>query len=124
MLPGTLAPHVKKIEAVIPPSRVDVVRAELARRGLWGQSTLTDVLQGQINEISIRNEQRTTVSLVSRIKIELVVADHQVDKAVQVILRHAVGDPSATGVDEDHGHLMLLHIDEILRIAPPETENP
>jgi hypothetical protein len=39
-------------------------------------------------------------------------------------LRHAVGDPSAIGVDEDHGHLMLLHIDVILEIAPPETENP
>ena len=114
----------KKIEAVIPPTRVDVVRAALARRGLCGQFTLTDVLQGQINGISIRNEHRTAVSLDSRIKIELVVADHQVDKAVQVFLRHAPGDPSATGVDEDHGHLMLLHIDEILRIAPPETENP
>jgi nitrogen regulatory protein PII len=103
---------------------VDVVPAELARRGLWGRFTLTDVLQGQINGISIRDELRTTVFLDSRIKIELVVADHQMDKAVQVILRHAVGDPSATGVDEDHGHLMLLHIDEILRIAPPKTGNP
>lgn len=124
MLPGTLGPHVKKIEAVIPPSRVDVVRAELARRGLWGQLTLTDVLEGQINKSSIRNDDRTTVLLDSRIKIELIVADHQIDKAVEVILRHAVGDPSATGVDEDHGHLMLLHIDEILQITPPETQNP
>jgi len=115
---------VKKIEAVIHPSRGDLVRAELARRGLWGQLTLTDVLEGQINKSSIRNEDRTAVSLVSRIKIELIVADQQVDKAVEVILRHAVGDPSATEVDEDHGHLMLLHIDEILQIAPPETENP
>lgn len=114
----------KKIEAVIPPSRVEVVRAELARRGLWGQLTLTDVLQGQISRSSIRNENRTAASLDSRIKIELVVADHQVDKAVHVILRHAVGDPSATGADEDHGHLVLLHIDKILQIAPPETENP
>jgi nitrogen regulatory protein PII len=96
LLPRTLGPHVKKIEAVIPPSRVDLVRAELARRGLWGQLTLTDVLEGQINKSSTRNEDRTAVSLDSRIKMELIVADHQVDKAVEVILRHAVGDPSAT----------------------------
>jgi nitrogen regulatory protein PII len=115
---------VKKIEVVIRPSRLDAVRTELARCGVWGQLTLTDVFQGQIDKSSIRNEDGTAVSLDSRIKIELIVGDHQVDTAVHVILRHAVGDPSAIGVDEDHGHLMLLHIDVILEIAPPETENP
>jgi nitrogen regulatory protein PII len=114
---------VKKIEVVIRPSRLDAVRAELARRGVCGQLTLTDVLQGEVHKNSIRNENGIAASLDSRIKIELIISDHQVDTAVHVILRHAVGDPSATGVDEDHGHIMLLHIDVILPIGPPKPEN-
>jgi hypothetical protein len=85
---------------------------------------LTDALQGEIHKNSICNEDGTAVSLDSRIKMELLIADHQVDTAVHVILRHAVGNPSATGVDEDHGYIMRLHIEVILQITPSEGENP
>ncbi|MBV8813868.1 MAG: P-II family nitrogen regulator [Verrucomicrobia bacterium] len=114
----------KKIEAVIPPSRLDVVRAELARRGVWGKLTLTDVQQGETHKSSIGTENGSADSLHSRIKIELIVADPQVDKAINVILRHAVSDPSESGADEHGGQVTLLHIDEILQIAPPARENP
>jgi len=114
----------KKIEAVIPPSCLDTVRAELARRGIWGKLTLTEVQQGETHRSSITNENGTSETLQSRIKIELIIADHQVDKAVNVILRHAVVDPSENEPHEHDGHVTLLHIDEILQIAPPSTKNP
>jgi nitrogen regulatory protein PII len=114
----------KKIEAVIPASRLDMDRAELARRGVWVKLTLTDVQQSETHKSSISNENGTADSLHSRIKIELIVADPQVDKAINVILRHAISDPSESGAHEHEGHVTLLHIDEILQIAPPARENP
>ena len=44
---------------------------------------------------------------------EVLVSDHQVDTAVNVILRYAVAHPSESGAHEHDGHLVLLHVDQI-----------
>jgi len=112
-------PHVKKIEAVITQSRVDAVRAEFDRLEVCGKLTLTDVLQGEIHAGSIRPAEATVASLDSGIKIELIVADHQVDTAVNVILQQAGAGPPASGTEVDYARLRMLHVHEILQIAPP-----
>jgi nitrogen regulatory protein P-II 1 len=104
----------KKIEAVIPPSSLDTIRAELVRRGVCGNLTVTEVRHGETHGPSNRAGGDSDESLKDKIKVELIVPDRQIDKAVNVILRHAMTDSS----DHD-GHVTLLNVDEILQITQP-----
>ena len=104
----------KKIEAIIPPSRLDAIRLELERRGICGKLTLTEVQQGDTNPPSIRTDGESAGPLQHRIKVELIVSDRQVDKTINVILRHAPTDSS-----EDHGHVTLLDVFQVLQITEP-----
>ena len=106
----------KKIEAVILPSRVDAVRAELERRGICGGLTLTEVRHGDtINHSTTLNG--SPGQLKERIKLELIVGDRQADKAVSVILRHAL-----IGSSETDGYVTLLEVTEVLQITNPASE--
>jgi nitrogen regulatory protein PII len=107
----------KKIEAVIIPSRVDTVRAELRRRGVCGELTLTEVQHGNTHKHSITPHNGSADQLNKRVKLELIVADRQVDKAVGVILRHAL-----TGSPEPDGHVTLLDVNEVLQISRPASD--
>jgi nitrogen regulatory protein PII len=104
----------KKIEAVIPPSSLGVIRAELVRRGVSGNLTVTDVRHGETHGPASASTDHPDESLKERIKVELIVSDRQIDKAVNVILRHAMTDST----DRD-GHVTLLNVDEILQITQP-----
>jgi nitrogen regulatory protein PII len=104
----------KKIEAIIPPSSVSAVRAELERRGVYGKFTLTEVRHGETQRPSIRAENDQNEALQPKIKVELIVSDRQAEKAVNVILRHAITDS-----DEPDGHVALVNVDEVLQITQP-----
>ncbi len=106
----------KKIEAVVPPSRVDAVRAELERRGICAGLTLTEVQHGVTNKRSITPHKGSADPLKERVKLELIVSDRQADKAVSVILRHALTDSS-----EPDGHVTLLNVSEVLQISHPAS---
>jgi hypothetical protein len=58
----------KKIEAVIIPSRLDAVRLALERGGICGKLTLTEVQQGDANPPSVRTEGGSSGPLQHRIK--------------------------------------------------------
>jgi nitrogen regulatory protein PII len=64
----------KKIEAVVPPSRVDDVRAELERRGICGGLTLTEVQHGDTHDHPTTVHNGSAGELKERIKLELIVA--------------------------------------------------
>jgi nitrogen regulatory protein PII len=104
----------KKIEAVIPPASLGTIRAELVRRGICGNLTVTEVRHGETHGPSDRTAENSDESLKEKIKVELIVPDRQIDKAVNVILRHAITESS----DRD-GHVTLLNVDEILQITQP-----
>jgi len=107
----------KKIEAVIIPSRVDAVRAELRRRGVCGELTLTKVQHGDSHKHSITPHNGSIDQLDERVKLELIVGDRQADKAVSVILRHALTDSH-----EPDGHITLLDVSEVLQITHPASD--
>jgi nitrogen regulatory protein PII len=107
----------KKIEAVILPSRVDAVRTELRRRGICGELTLTEVQHGDTHKSSITPVNGCDGRLKEGTKLELIVADRQVDKAVAVILRYALA-----GSPEQDGHVTLLDVNEVLKITHPATD--
>jgi nitrogen regulatory protein PII len=104
----------KKIEAVIPPASLGAIRAELVRRGVCGNLTVTEVRHGETHEPSNRTAENSDESLKEKIKVELIVPDSQIDKAVNVILRHAVTEST-----ERDGHVTLLNVEEILQITQP-----
>jgi nitrogen regulatory protein PII len=108
---------VKKIEAVVVPSRVDAVRKELRRRGVCGELTLTEVLHGDTNKPSIPSFDGFDGPLQERVKLELIVADRQVDKAVSLILRYALPE-----FREPDGHVALLDVSEVLQITHPVSD--
>jgi nitrogen regulatory protein PII len=104
----------KKIEAVIPPSSLGTIRAELVRRGVCGNLTVTEVRHGETHGPPNHTAVNSDESLKEKIKVELIVPDRQIDKAVNVILRYAITEPT----DRD-GHVTLLNVDEILQITQP-----
>jgi len=101
----------KKIEAIIPPSSLGMVRAELVRRGVCGNLTVTEVRHGETHGPFNGNADE---SLKDKIKVELIIPDRQIDKAINVILRHAMTESS-----DRHGHVTILNVDEILQITHP-----
>jgi len=108
----------KKIEAVIPPSSLDTIRAELVRRVICVNLTVTEVRHGEThgpsNSTANSTAENSDESLKEKIKVELIVPDRQIDKAVNVFLRHAITDST-----ERDGHVTLLNVDEILQITQP-----
>ena len=104
----------KKIEAVIPPACLGTIRAELVRRGVCGNLTVTEVRHGETHGPSHQAAENPDEALKEKIKVELIVPDRQIDKAVNVILRHAI-----TGSTDRDGHVTLLNVDEMLQIAQP-----
>ena len=107
----------KKIEAVIPPASLGTIRAELVRRGVCGNLTVTEVRHGETHGPANRTAENSGESLKEKIKIELIIPDRQIDKAVNVILRHAMTEST-----ERDGHVTLLNVDEILQITQPMQE--
>jgi nitrogen regulatory protein PII len=107
----------KKIEAVILPSRVGAIRAELERRGICAGFTLTKVQHGDTHNHPTTLRNGSAGGLKKRIKLELIVGDRQADQAVSVILRHALTDSSETD-----GHLTLLDVNEVLQITHPASD--
>jgi nitrogen regulatory protein PII len=107
----------KKIEAVILPSRVGAIRAELERRGIFAGLTLTKVQHGDPHDHPTTVRNGSAGGLKKRIKLELIVGDRQAEKAVSVILRHALADSS-----EADGHVTLLDVHEVLQITHPTSD--
>jgi nitrogen regulatory protein PII len=103
----------KKIEAVIVPSKLKTVRAELARRGIRSALTLTEVQHADARKISLSPEQETGEFLEDRLKVELFVGDRQAPKAMEVMIECAKGP--ANGTD---GQVALLKVSEALQILP------
>lgn len=102
----------KKIEVVVHPSRLSEVRTELARRGISGEMTLTEVRHGNVQKPLAAASNQSANQFEERVKLELIVPDRQVDKAVSVVLRHAV-----THNDDSSGQVALFEVSEVLRIS-------
>ena len=106
----------KKIEAIIRPERVSIVRKALEETGYPG-ITITDV-RGHGAQRGSRQHYRGTefvVDILHKTKLELVVADEVVDKIVKVIT-----DNAKTGEVGD-GKIFISTIDEVVRVRTGET---
>ncbi len=104
-----------KIEAVIQPSRLDEVKDALLEVGVDGMTILEVRGHGrQKGHTEFYRGREYTVDLLPKIKIETVLADELVDKAVQAIIAAA-----RTGKIGD-GKIFLSRVDEAIRIRNEE----
>jgi nitrogen regulatory protein P-II 1 len=101
----------KKIEAVVQPSRLDAVKDALVEIGIDGM-TISEVRghgrQKGHTEVYRGNEY--TVDLLPKIKFEMVLPEAQVDAAVEAILRSA-----KTGKIGD-GKIFVSNVEDAIRI--------
>jgi nitrogen regulatory protein PII len=107
--------HMKKIEAIIKPFKLEEVKDALAEIGAEGM-TITEVkgFGRQKGHTEIYRGSEYTVDFLPKIKIELVVADSRVDAAVQAIVKAA-----KTGKIGD-GKVFVAKVDEAIRIRTDE----
>ena len=103
----------KKIEAVILPLHLDVVQRELERLGIGGGLAVVEVRHSDNDKRLLPTARGTSRAFRERLKLELFVDDSEVDKAVNVILRHAQAD-----YDDEGGQIAVLEVDKTLRIGP------
>src|SRR5712692_11699964 len=106
----------KKIEAIVREERLPVVLAALSELGYPG-ITITTV-KGHGRQKGVKEMYRgveITVDFLPKIKIELIVADPLVDKAVATIAENA-----RTGTVGD-GKIWVTTVDSVMRVWTGET---
>ncbi len=106
----------KKIEAVIKPFKLDEVKEALQEMGVQGMTVLEAKGYGrQKGQTELYRGAEYVVDFLPKIKIEVVVADDQLDSALEAITTAA-----RTGRIGD-GKIFVSEIIEVLRIRTGET---
>ncbi len=106
----------KKIEAVIKPFKLDEVKEALQEMGVQGMTVLEAKGYGrQKGQTELYRGAEYVVDFLPKIKIEVVVADDQLDGALEAITTAA-----RTGRIGD-GKIFVSEITEVLRIRTGET---
>ena len=101
----------KKIEAIVQPSRFDAVKSALQEVGVEGMTVSEVRGHGrQKGHTEVYRGSEYTVDLLPKIKVEMVVSEALKDSAVQAILRAA-----KTGKIGD-GKIFVTTVDEAIRI--------
>ncbi|MGR3310163.1 MAG: P-II family nitrogen regulator [Candidatus Brocadiales bacterium] len=106
----------RKIEAIIRPDRLTIIKESLSEMGYPGM-TVTEVKgHGAQKGITEMWRGRTfKVDLLSKVKIEIVVIDEHVDSITQAIVKEA-----RTGSIGD-GKIFVSNIESVTRIRTGET---
>ena len=101
----------KKLEAIIQPSRLDSVKDALREIGVDGMTVSEVRGHGrQQGHTEVYRGREYSVDLLPKIKIEMVLPDKLVDSAIDTILKTA-----KTGKIGD-GKIFLSTVDEAIRI--------
>ena len=106
----------KKIEAVIKPFKLDDVREALTEIGITGM-TVSEVkgFGRQKGHTEVYRDAEYAVDFLPKVKIELVLADDLVERAVETIVETArsgkIGD----------GKIFILPVEEVIRVRTGET---
>lgn len=106
----------KKIEAIIRPFKLDEVKEALLENGIKGL-TITEV-RGYGRQKGHKETYRGAeyrIEFVPKIKIEVVVDDSLLEKAIDSILKHA-----KTGQVGD-GKIFIYDIQDVIRIRTEEA---
>jgi nitrogen regulatory protein P-II 1 len=115
-LPGREKESMKKIEAIIKPFKLDEVKEALQEVGLQG-ITVTEAkgFGRQKGHTELYRGAEYVVDFLPKVKIEIVLGDDMVEKAVEAIRRAA-----QTGRIGD-GKIFVSNIEEAIRIRTGES---
>jgi nitrogen regulatory protein PII len=107
--------NMKKLEAIIKPFKLEEVKEALAELGIEGM-TVTEVkgFGRQKGHTEIYRGSEYTVDFLPKVKLEIVLADEMVDKAVEVVVNAA-----KTGKIGD-GKVFVLPVEHAVRIRTEE----
>jgi nitrogen regulatory protein P-II 1 len=107
---------VKKIEAIVKPFKLDEVKEALQDAGFQG-ITVTEVkgFGRQKGHTELYRGAEYVVDFLPKVKIEIVVADHMAEEAVE-----AIRNAAQTGRIGD-GKIFVSTIDQAIRIRTGET---
>jgi nitrogen regulatory protein P-II 2 len=110
--------HMKMITAIIKPFKLDEVREALMDTGITGM-TVTEVkgYGRQKGHTEIYRGAEYAVNFLPKIKIEVVVASDQVDKAIETISKTA-----KTGQIGD-GKIFVVTVEHTVRIRTGEIDD-
>jgi len=112
------AAKMKKIEAIIRPERLGVVRKTLEVLGYPG-ITISEV-RGHGKQKGLTQQwrgQEYKVDLLSKVKIEIVVVDEDVGKMSSAIIRAArTGEPG-------DGKIFVLPVEQAIRVRTGDTSD-
>ncbi len=106
----------KKIEAIVRPYTVEIIKNELNAIGIGGM-TVTNVegFGNQGGHTEVYRDKEMCVSFVPKAKIEIILNDDKVDAVVKVILENArsgqIGD----------GKIFIIPVENAIRIRTGET---
>jgi nitrogen regulatory protein P-II 1 len=106
----------KKIEAIVKPFKLDEVREALSEIGVTGL-TVTEVkgFGRQKGHTELYRGAEYVVDFLPKVKVEVVVADALVEKAMDAIVKSA-----RTGKIGD-GKIFVFGVDQVVRIRTGET---
>ena len=105
----------KKIEAIIKPFKLDDVREILTEIGITGM-TVSEVkgFGRQKGHTEIYRGAEYAVDFLPKVKVELIIADEDVERVIDVIIENArsgkIGD----------GKIFVLPVEEAIRIRTGE----
>ena len=106
----------KKIEAIIKPFKLDEVKEALQELGVQGMTVLEAKGYGrQKGHTELYRGAEYVVDFLPKIKLEIVIADDQLDRAVE-----AISAAARTGRIGD-GKIFISEVLEVVRIRTGET---
>ena len=101
----------KKIEATIRPERLEAVKSALAEMGIYGMTVIEVSGRGRQKGITLQwRVGEYTVEFLPKIKIEVVVLEEELGKALNAIVSAA-----RTGERGD-GKIFVLPVENAIRI--------
>ena len=108
--------RVKKIEAIIKPFKLDEVKEALQEVGLQG-ITVTEAkgFGRQKGHTELYRGAEYVVDFLPKVKLEIVIEDDALDKAVE-----AIRNAAQTGRIGD-GKIFVSNVEEVIRIRTGET---
>ncbi len=106
----------KKIEAVVKPFKLDEVREALSELGVTGL-TVTEVkgFGRQKGHTELYRGAEYVVDFLPKVKVEVVLADDLVDRAIEAIVKAA-----RTGKIGD-GKIFVTEVEQVIRIRTGES---
>jgi nitrogen regulatory protein P-II 1 len=106
----------KKVEAIIKPFKLDQVREALSELGVAGL-TVTEVkgFGRQKGHTELYRGAEYVVDFLPKVKVELIIADGDVERAIEAIVKAA-----RTGKIGD-GKIFVTSIGEVVRIRTGES---